>query len=455
MTAENNSAPQRYTTITIRIFQPASSPSDALEGIVEYPVELTVEGWRTFPVRTLHLDAARLLALQADPKGYGLALGRLLFSSEALGAASMGMALRIVFISVIMGLSNGGTALVSRHIGAKEQAEADRATQQTELLILIASVALAAIGYVLAPQLLGLMGAEAEMLTMSAAYARIIFLGLWAMELIPSMGSLLRGAGSADWAFRTNLVSTAAILLLQPLLTLGWGQFGPFYHGNPVFVIAVTPLRYSWRFLEQVGEFVIAVPDDSLQQAVRHCGTTSGRDHDKFAAAGLTAVPSVHVRAPSIRECPINIECRVYTKIAPPHMLLTPEHRQRPVEQHRENGGNQLALHHRRWFRAPGRTWIVGKRVQIPPRYQRGPDDRACGRADYRVGRTQINSTAAQFSGQSRHPRSPGDAAPTQNHRTPNGLTRRSIGTETLHAAILTTLTIAAGPYGALPVSAR
>ncbi len=117
------------------------------------------------------------------------------------------------------------------------------------------------------------------------------------------------------------------------VLTLAWGQIGPFYHGNPVFAIAVTPKRYSWRFLEEVPEFVIAVPDESLLEAASLCGSKSGRDLNKFEAAGLTPVPSVHVRAPSIRECPINVECRIYTKVAPPHMLLTPEHRQRPIEE--------------------------------------------------------------------------------------------------------------------------
>jgi flavin reductase (DIM6/NTAB) family NADH-FMN oxidoreductase RutF len=127
----------------------------------------------------------------------------------------------------------------------------------------------------------------------------------------------------------------------QNLLTLGWGLIGPFYHGHPIFAIAVTPLRYSWRFLEAVPAFVIAVaadatkPDNTLKEAVRLCGTKSGRDLDKFAAAGLTPVPSVHVRAPSVLECPINIECRIYNSVAPPHMMLTPEHRQAPLdEQH-------------------------------------------------------------------------------------------------------------------------
>ena len=119
------------------------------------------------------------------------------------------------------------------------------------------------------------------------------------------------------------------------VITLGWGQIGPFYHGHPVLTIAITPQRYSWRFLEEVPEFVIGVPDDSLRSAADLCGTKSGRDMDKFKEAGLTPVPSQSVKAPSIKECPINIECRVYTTVRPPHLLLTPEHRKRPVaEQH-------------------------------------------------------------------------------------------------------------------------
>jgi flavin reductase (DIM6/NTAB) family NADH-FMN oxidoreductase RutF len=116
------------------------------------------------------------------------------------------------------------------------------------------------------------------------------------------------------------------------LLTLGWGQIGPSYHDHPVFIIAVAPPRYSWRFLEEVPEFVISVPDDSLAKAVKLCGTLSGRDLDKFKASNLTPVTSKYVSAPSLLECPLNIECRIYAKIAPPHFLLTPEHRRAPVD---------------------------------------------------------------------------------------------------------------------------
>jgi flavin reductase (DIM6/NTAB) family NADH-FMN oxidoreductase RutF len=117
------------------------------------------------------------------------------------------------------------------------------------------------------------------------------------------------------------------------VLTLGWGQIGPGYHGHPICTIAITPRRYSWHMIEEVPEFVLGIPDDALQDAVALCGSRSGREGTKFAAAGLAPVPSLHVRPPSIRECPLNIECRVYTKVAPPHLLLTPEHRQWPLEE--------------------------------------------------------------------------------------------------------------------------
>jgi len=116
------------------------------------------------------------------------------------------------------------------------------------------------------------------------------------------------------------------------IITLGWGLIGPHYGNRPIVVIAVCPPRYSWRFLEDTGEFVLAVPGDELRAAVDLCGTKSGRDMDKFEATGLTRVKSAEVSAPSIAECLFNVECRTYTKVAPPHMLLTPRHRERPVE---------------------------------------------------------------------------------------------------------------------------
>ena len=65
------------------------------------------------------------------------------------------------------------------------------------------------------------------------------------------------------------------------------------------------------RNLEASGDFVVNVVDDAL---ARQMNLTSGEyppEVDEFGLAGLTAAPSVKVRAPRVLEAPISMECQV------------------------------------------------------------------------------------------------------------------------------------------------
>jgi len=48
-----------------------------------------------------------------------------------------------------------------------------------------------------------------------------------------------------------------------------------------------------------------------MLKACDFCGTNSGRDIDKFKKLDLTKEKGFIVNAPLIKECPINIECKV------------------------------------------------------------------------------------------------------------------------------------------------
>ena len=79
--------------------------------------------------------------------------------------------------------------------------------------------------------------------------------------------------------------------------------------------------RYTTTCIEQTGEFVINIPHAGLAEAWNICGTvtrTKEPDADKFALAGLTPAPAAEIRAPLIAECPVNIECRVHSKLELP-----------------------------------------------------------------------------------------------------------------------------------------
>jgi flavin reductase (DIM6/NTAB) family NADH-FMN oxidoreductase RutF len=81
---------------------------------------------------------------------------------------------------------------------------------------------------------------------------------------------------------------------------------------DPVIVgIAIRPQRYSHELIRRSGEFVVNLPTIAIAEKVTACGRCSGREVDKFALTGLTAVPATVVRPPLIDECPVNLECRL------------------------------------------------------------------------------------------------------------------------------------------------
>jgi flavin reductase (DIM6/NTAB) family NADH-FMN oxidoreductase RutF len=75
--------------------------------------------------------------------------------------------------------------------------------------------------------------------------------------------------------------------------------------------ISIRPQRYSHGLISDTREFVVNLPTAELAEAVDYCGMVSGREVDKFAASGLTPEPASVVRPPLIKECPVNVECRV------------------------------------------------------------------------------------------------------------------------------------------------
>jgi flavin reductase (DIM6/NTAB) family NADH-FMN oxidoreductase RutF len=79
----------------------------------------------------------------------------------------------------------------------------------------------------------------------------------------------------------------------------------------PCISVAIRPERHSHHGVAQRGAFTVSVPSAKQVAAADVFGTKSGRDGDKFAAAGMTAERSDLVDAPYVKECPVVIECRV------------------------------------------------------------------------------------------------------------------------------------------------
>ncbi|MGN0404901.1 MAG: flavin reductase family protein [Bariatricus sp.] len=106
------------------------------------------------------------------------------------------------------------------------------------------------------------------------------------------------------------------------IITVAWA--GTICTNPPMVSISVRPERYSYHMIEETGEFVINLTNEELAKATDYCGVRSGRDVDKFNDMHLTPETAQYVKAPLIKESPVNIECRVVKKeeLGSHHMFL-------------------------------------------------------------------------------------------------------------------------------------
>jgi len=92
------------------------------------------------------------------------------------------------------------------------------------------------------------------------------------------------------------------------VMTISWTMVLDF---TAELAITTGPWNYSFAALQESRECVISIPTVDLIDTVVGVGTCSGADTDKFTKFKLTRLKAKHVRAPIIKECLANIECRV------------------------------------------------------------------------------------------------------------------------------------------------
>ncbi len=96
-------------------------------------------------------------------------------------------------------------------------------------------------------------------------------------------------------AERANIVTIAWVSLLTS--------------SPPMLGISVGTRGFSGKEISERGEFTVNIATSDIMREADFCGLTSGRDTDKFAATGLTKMESSVIKAPIIKECPLNFEC--------------------------------------------------------------------------------------------------------------------------------------------------
>ena len=144
---------------------------------------------------------------------------------EAVAVVGLTESVMTLIYAVAIGISIAATAIVSRRIGEKEPELAAQAAGQIVLLgVLLATGLGIVLGY-FAPDILRLMGAGEEIVTLGSSFARMMLGGNATVFLIFLINAIFRGAGDAVIAMRTLWLANALNIVLGPCFIFGWWIF--------------------------------------------------------------------------------------------------------------------------------------------------------------------------------------------------------------------------------------
>ncbi len=205
-------------------------------------------------------------------------------SITALGNANIVM---MLMLGGIYGVGMAANILVAQPVGAKDIHLVKKIMGTTTVFFIMLSVALAALGVVLSPHILDLMGTPPEARAGAIVYLRISFGAVPFMYFFMFMQMAQRGAGDSTTPFWFLGLAVVIDIVLNPLLIRGVGPFprlgvaGPAVstlvgQGTALVCLMVHLYRKHSIILLRPGEFGLLKPDFEIFASIVTRGIPMG-----------------------------------------------------------------------------------------------------------------------------------------------------------------------------------
>ncbi len=142
------------------------------------------------------------------------------------------------------------------------------------------------------------------------------------------------------------------------VMTMSWHTMIDFE--PPIVGCVISDRNNTFSVLKATKECVLNIPTVELAAQVVGCGNTSGRRVDKFKTFRLTPVAGSRVKAPLIRECYANLECKVVDmRMAATYNLFILEVLKAWIDPSKKN---PRTIHHL----GRGAFMVAGKTIKLP-----------------------------------------------------------------------------------------
>lgn len=215
---------------------------------------------------------------------------------EALSAVGASFPIIYTLISFIIGISIGFTVVISQFYGAKNMRMVSRSVDTMNILLVIASLIITAIGLAFNESIFRLIDLPADIMPQATGYLNVYFIGIFLFFGFNGIAAVLRGLGDS----RTPLIFMAVAMVLNILLDLlfigllKWGvesaacatiiSQGIVFIFSVIYINRTHPvIKLKIRGLEY---------DNSVMKKSLRIGLPTGFQHT-FVSLGMLAVQGI------------------------------------------------------------------------------------------------------------------------------------------------------------------
>ena len=151
-------------------------------------------------------------------------VGRFL-GEGALAATSNANLVMFMLMSFVFGFGMAATILIGQAFGRRDVQEARRVMGTAIGSFTLVAIAVGALGWMFAPQLLGILGTPDTARPLALSYLRVIFIAMPGMLIMVMLMMTLRGSGDSVTPLYFMIVSAVIYSGLNPFLIAGIGPF--------------------------------------------------------------------------------------------------------------------------------------------------------------------------------------------------------------------------------------
>lgn len=171
---------------------------------------------------------------------------------EALAGIGLFFPIFMVILAFAGGVGIGANSLISRKVGERNKAEADKAASSAILLVILLGISATIVGLSAMKPILNLTGASGETLKYANDYANILLISITLLMFNNVVNGILRGEGDTKRAMYAITLGAVLNMLLDPIFiyTFKLGVKGAAY--ATVISIAVSAvLMINWLFIKK------------------------------------------------------------------------------------------------------------------------------------------------------------------------------------------------------------